>query len=483
LSTHAAPERSAGEYPDLARVARLVRRWWPALLIAAAIGGFAAAQAGSRTEKIYEAQTRLLVGPLDGPPNALRAAAQQSQTLSQLATSRPVLDAARRRLGTRAPADMAQAVRADATGATRVLIISARTGTPANAALTANTIAAELQELMHAPGTTLLRGTPLVSGRLRVIDPADPPPDSVGTGLTALVAAAALAGLLGALGLVLFADYFRGRIADEDELRELSGIAHLGAVGRSPRRRGRLAMDRPLSETAAGYRLLAGRVALTAPGRQRRTFLVAGAQPGDAAGQVAAEFAAALAATGAHVVLVDADDDAGEVSRMFRLEGHAGLGELLDQPLTARSRLRLNRVAVESASGLRVLPRGALDPHDLLAPERAQRALERLGRVGDVIVVSGGPASGSAAALGWARLVEGTILVGRRGHTRRDAVTRAVEALDQVGATVLGTVLADGPGDRLASLRDAERALRQRLARLRPAPPAPDPEGARGLIS
>jgi capsular polysaccharide biosynthesis protein len=173
LNTRAQPERSSGDYPDLARVAGLARRWWFALLGAAAAAALLAAAAGSRTPTTYEAQARLLVGPLDAEPNDLRAASQQAQTLSQLATSRPVLAGTARRLGRAAPPDLEDVVRADATGATRVLMIAARTGDPASAARTANAAAAALQDLMHDSGSTLVNGSPLAGGRLRVIDPAD----------------------------------------------------------------------------------------------------------------------------------------------------------------------------------------------------------------------------------------------------------------------------------------------------------------------
>jgi Mrp family chromosome partitioning ATPase/capsular polysaccharide biosynthesis protein len=470
-----ASERSAGEYPDLARVASLARRWWFALLSAAVAAGALAAVAGSSTPTTYHAQARLLVGPLDAEPNDLRAAGQQAQTLSQLATSRSVLVATKERLGRAAPPELEKVIKADATGATRVLVISAETGDAASAARTANAAAAELQELMHDPGSTLVRGSPLAGGRLRLIDPAGIPEDPVGTGLRPLVASAGLAGMLAALALVLLADYFRGRIDTEAELQEVAGVPHLGVAGRPVHRRARLAAERPDSEEAVGYRLLASRVWLSAPGLRRRSLLVTGVQRGERSGRVAADLAAALAADGARVILVDADQEGAEATRLFRLEGRQGLGELLDQPLHARSRLRLNRAAVECAPGMRVLPRGSLGRHDSLDPDRAERALARLSRAADVVVVSAGPAGASAAALTWGRMLEGTVLVARRGHTRRDAVTGAIDALDHVGAAVLGTVLAERAPGGFARIQPAVSALRLRLARLRP----PAPPGAR----
>jgi Mrp family chromosome partitioning ATPase len=476
LSTHVtAGQRSAGEYPDLARVASLAARWWPVLLITAFAAGAIAAKVGARTERTYQAQARLLVGPLDGEPGDLRAASQQAQTLSQLATSRPVLAATKVRLGRRAPADLPRVVRADATGTTRVLVISAETTNAATAAATANAAAAELQALMHDSGSTLVGGSSLAGGRLRVIDPAVRPEEPTGTGIAPLVASAALTGFLVALVLVLLADYFRGRIATEDDMREVSGLAHLATIKRAPRRGSKLAAERPDSDAAAAFRLLAGRVALSAPDGPRRV-LITGVQAGDGAGRVAVDLAATIAAAGTRTILVDADADGAEATRMLGLGARPGLGELLDDMTSSAARPDLAPLTVESVPGLRVVPRGSLDGYGSLAPERAARALEYLTSACDVVVVSGGPAGASAAPLSWARLVDGTVLVARRGHTGRHALAHAVDALDHVDAEILGTVLAERGGRRVRA------ALRRRLSRLRP-PAAPSPEGAGGLPS
>jgi hypothetical protein len=63
-----------------------------------------------------------------------------------------------------------------------------------------------------------------------------------------------------------------------------------------------------------------------------------------------------------------------------------------------------------------------------------------------------------------------------------DAVTDAIDALEQVGATVLGTALAEGGPGGSARLRAAVAAVRQRHARLR-ASATPDPQGAGGSLS
>ena len=458
-------DRGAGRYPDLARVVALARRWWLPLLAAVVAAG-ALAAAGGAHGATYEAKTRLLVGPLDGDSKTLRAAGAQAQTFSQLVTSQVVLDGAQRELGQHAPGSaLLAAVRVDAAETTRIVTITARAGSATAAAARANAVA---DQVLHVVGA---RRPPGADAPMRVIDSAEPPTAAVGSGLGTLVAMAAIAALLAGIAVALLFDYFRGRIITADELAEVTGVPTLGTVGdRTPGARRR---------DASIYRQLAGRVAFFGPDRRRITLVVAGPGSGAGSGRVAAGIAEALAADGRQVVLADADPAGTEVTRQFSLEGRDGLGELLDQPLHGRSSIRLARLCAEPVPRLRVVPLGHFSDEIGLAPERSARALRRLARAGDVVVLSAG-ASASAAALQWGTLVDGVLLVARRGDTSREETARAVEALDQVGASLLGTVLAERAQRR--PWRSIATAARRRVSRRgadRESAPQPDRPAAR----
>ncbi|MDP9344874.1 MAG: hypothetical protein M3P44_03985, partial [Actinomycetota bacterium] len=86
----------SADYPDLARIAATIRRWWWLVLLGTLAGAALAIAGGQGGPTSYEAQTTLLVGPLGGDRfSALRAAAQQGQTYARLAMSVPVVNAAR----------------------------------------------------------------------------------------------------------------------------------------------------------------------------------------------------------------------------------------------------------------------------------------------------------------------------------------------------------------------------------------------------
>jgi non-specific protein-tyrosine kinase len=437
VGTYAARERNAGEYPDLARVAALAGRWWWALVVGAVVAAILVLMAGARTGSTYEAEARLLVGPVGGELLVLRGAGQQAETLAQLATSHAVLDRVRRRLGPAAPAtDLALLVRASADDVSRVLTITADTPARGSAAPLANAVAAEVQRLSPAR----------VRGDVRVVDPAVTPPGPVGSGTKVLAAIAMLATVLGLLALILVADYFRGRIMTEDELVELGALPHLATLRLSRATAGRPQSPlAPRAPDAAAYRLLAGRLDLAVPASAKRSLLVTGVQRGEGTADVAAGIAAAFAQDGERVVLIDADTETGELTRRLGLDEHAGLSELLLAPLGGRRTPRLADVMVSHAPTLRVVPRGTASAPRLPEARRAVRVVQRLSRGADVVIISAGPAAASAAALAWAALADGTVLLVRRGRSRRDGVTRAVRALHQVGARTVGTLLVDVP--------------------------------------
>jgi Mrp family chromosome partitioning ATPase/capsular polysaccharide biosynthesis protein len=467
VGTYAAGERNAGEYPDLARVAALARRWWWALVAGAVAAAVLVLMAGARTGSTYEAQARLLVGPVGGDLLVLRGAGQQAETLAQLATSHAVLDRVRRRLGPAAPKDdLALLVRASADEVSRVLTIAADTPTRGAAAPLANAVAAEVQRLSPAR----------VRRDVRVVDPAVTPPGPVGSGTKVLAAIAMLATVLGLLALILVADSFRGRIMDEDELVELGALPHLATLRLSRGTRGVPEPPvGPQAPDAEAYRLLAGRLDLAVPASAKRSLLVTGVQRGEGSADVAAGIATAFARDGEQVVLIDADTETGELTRRLGLEGHAGLSELLLALLGGRRTPRLADVTVAGAPTLRIVPRGTASAARLPEARRAVRLVQRLSRGADVVVISAGPAAASAAALAWAAVADGTVLLVRRGRSRREDVTRAVRALHQVGARTVGTLLVDVP-------RPARNwRLRAAPERAAPAPrPAHAPQDAAG---
>jgi capsular polysaccharide biosynthesis protein len=187
----------SGEQPRqlyLAGVLAIARRRWWALLAGSLAGAVLVVLAGAAARTGYEGSVKLLVGPIGGQYTELRAASQQAETYADIATSAPVLQAARARV--RQPS---AAVSAKADYFTRLLTISAQARGRAAAAAMADAVT---HALMRATGPRR-PGTP---GDLTVLGPVETSTAANEGRRKTLVAIAALAGLLATLTLLVSVD-------------------------------------------------------------------------------------------------------------------------------------------------------------------------------------------------------------------------------------------------------------------------------------
>jgi len=359
VSARPSSQRRPGDFPDLRAVAYVARRGWWAILLAAVAFAVLAEAAGSRAEVRYEATTGVLIGPMLGDPAQVRAAEARVPTYAQLATSRPVLEAARARLRLRESVDtLVDAVTARSEGSSRLLTITAQATTAAGAARLANAIAAVL-------GPTVLGARRSVAQEFHQVDPAVPPRRPIASHQRVLTAFAAVAGALACLTLLLTIEYFRGRITTGQELAEVTGAPLLATL-----RTGR---------SAAGYDVLAARMALAGEGAAMRGILVTGDGVTDVADRLA-----------------DAVGDAGQPVARVTLQPTA-------TPDTVRS-------AIEAERGRPIVI-------DAPAPDRF------------------------AAGLTCAGIVDATILIARQGRSSRESLAQSAANLRQGGGTLLGVAL------------------------------------------
>jgi uncharacterized protein involved in exopolysaccharide biosynthesis len=126
----------------------LVRRWWWLLLAAAVAGGLTAWIVASSATKTYEAEAKLLVGPVSGDYPTLQAAGALGRTYAELAHSRRVVEAAARRAGVKlTPRQVEDAVSASSNDVTRIVDLRARHQDPESAAKLTGAVARQLMNL------------------------------------------------------------------------------------------------------------------------------------------------------------------------------------------------------------------------------------------------------------------------------------------------------------------------------------------------
>jgi len=448
-----------GELVELTGYLTVARRWWWTLLVAAWVAALSGWLVASRITPTYEAQVQLLVGPINTDIDTLKASGQLVQTYAQLAISPPLLQSTAREVPGVDPVKLGNGVRATASDVTRVLQIRVQDADPAQAAKIANTMADELIQITTGATTR-------PEGQLEVIGAAVPPTVPIAPQVSLIVLLAAVAGLLGGLFLVIVVEYATDSVRDRSDLARLVPASVLSTVSFDQRQPGVDPVPvaqavAPGSENAIAFRLLAAKIAFAATDRPTRSTLVTSLREGDSA-VVAMNVAAAMAASGHRVVVVDGSPD-GDLTRVLDMTARRGLSDAIgSRQADARGAL------ATGPAGVQVMPSGAEGSLELVAVEHVRAVLDALLREADLVVIDGGAIQQSAGALTWARAAEETVLVVRRGSTRRDELRLAAESLRFVDAAIGGTVLVQRPTGR--------SAIRRPLGRRIPRPIAAAPE-------
>jgi polysaccharide biosynthesis transport protein len=384
----------------------------------------------NRLPNAYEAEARLLVGPLSADKDALSAAGAQARTYAALATTTPMLDDAARRsgLGGSAAAVRSKIHDVTASDVTRLISVRVRDSEPVRAATIANALAAVLVDASTGPA----------EGRLRIVERAAAPQNSIGPSASLIVPLAAIAGLLGAFGIVVLVDSLTTAVRTEGDLAAASPVAVLGSVNGTRRGDRALVMEAdPHSAAAADYRLLATKISLSNSERPLRSILVLDAHGGRSSGRLAANLAAALAEDGTRVVVIDGGEQAG-VMELFLREGKASTETVQRARPLRIGQLTFDRFRLRGPRLMVIQPRKPPEP---LYPEQAAETIEHLLTGADLVVLTAPPVDGSASSMVWAHAADATLLVAERDHTKRERMSPAVESLRIAEANVIGTVL------------------------------------------
>jgi capsular polysaccharide biosynthesis protein len=420
-----------------------VRRWWPVVALATGAGVLLGYAYASRVTPVYEAEAKLVVGAPVVTIAEQQAAGELVPTYAELVKTRQLLEPALRRLGLPlTPQDLEGDVRGEAGEETRVLTIRVRDEDPGRAVRLANELARELTRFVarNRPSRRVAAAANAPDVRLRVVERATRA-DRVRPQTILTMEFAALAGAFAALAVCVLVESLSRRVGDEDDLARVApsvlGSVNGGVLSRS----GGGKRSRPQAGGGAvdPYRALARRLGEPGQDGALRSLLVLGAQGGAGSGAVALNLAAAVARPGSRVVLTDLGHTR-EILRLFERSssGVSLLGKLL--PPVRHGGVTLDRFPIRPRPELVVAAPRAPEPRTTTLDD-AQALLALLLADADVLIAHAASLADSPAALAWARAVNGTLVVARRRHTKRESVTDALESLERARTNVVGTVL------------------------------------------
>lgn len=221
----------------------------------------------------------------------------------------------------------------------------------------------------------------------------------------------------------------------------------------------------PMSQAAEAYRTLRTSVQFSRPDTVVQTLVVTSATPGEGKTTTASNLAVTLAQAGRRVLLVDADLRRPRQHSLYGVPKRPGLSDGLfavDQtppsgdslylqdgvfdvpsPEFGRDRFAAAAPPREIADDLWLQPAGRAvpNPSEVLGSRTMREQIARWRDTYDIIVFDAPPVLAATDAVLLSTQADAVIVVSRSGKTHEFELERALEALRNVGAPIIGMVL------------------------------------------
>jgi succinoglycan biosynthesis transport protein ExoP len=428
---------------------QVLRRRWPVVVAGALLGLLVGGGYAATAPVTYRTQASVFFslkagGSASDLVQGSTYAQNQVESFAKLATTPAVLQPVIDELSLdESTTDLAAQVDASVPVGTVIIDVGVTDGSAERAARLANAIAGSLTTVVEGIAPKDDDGKSTVAGT--TVAPAGVPSTTASPNVPLDVAAGLVAGLLVGFGLAWLWEAVDTRVRDAEAVADVTDRPLLGAVGAWSRGSGRVVVAAsPHSPHAEGFRQLrtnlqfldaADDIATRSGGT---VVAVTSSLAAEGKSTTSSNLAAALAETGARVLLVDADLRRPSIAEALGIEGSAGLTTVL------AGQADVADVVQEWGShGLHVLASGPVPPNpaELLGSPVMRRLVAELRRSYDHVVIDTAPLLPVADAAVVSRLVDGTVLVVHAGRVRRGQVAQALANLDRVSGRVLGVVL------------------------------------------
>ncbi len=266
----------------------------------------------------------------------------------------------------------------------------------------------------------------------------------------------AILGLLLGLGFAFVLERLDRRIKRPEDLEAIYRLPMLGVVPESSslslsaRRNsgGRALLP---SAEAEAFSLIRAHLRFFNVDRDLRTILIASPEPGDGKTTIARRLAEAAARLGSRVLLVEVDLRHPTLIQQLDIQSGLGLADVLINTIATGDAVQSIEVEAQPGEGsegriLDVLTAGAVlppNPGELLESRAMDAVLEQAKSAYDLVVIDTPPLIAVSDAFPLLTKVDGVVIVGRVGHSRRDAAERLHQVLSSSGSPLLG-VIANG---------------------------------------
>ena len=254
-----------------------------------------------------------------------------------------------------------------------------------------------------------------------------------------LVLAIALGGLLG-LGLAFLRDLLDNTVKTQETLEATTGSSVVGFIPFDEKLAGSptISFDDDNSPVAEAFRKLRTNLQFLAVDDPPRMISVVSSSPSEGKTTTAINISLALAEAGSNVVLVDGDLRRPRIAKHFDVLGSVGVSTALSGGAPLDQVMQKTKFP-----NLTVLTAGPIPPNpsELIGSVAAEKMLAELRSQFDYVIIDSAPLLAVTDGAIMAAKTDGALFVVKAGKTRRDQVSHAIGMLNDVDATLLGSIL------------------------------------------
>ncbi len=247
------------------------------------------------------------------------------------------------------------------------------------------------------------------------------------------------------------------RVRRMEQMGEVYGLPVLAALPHAsetaPTDSGELVLVPDFREAVRGLRT---NLQLASIDRPLKTLLVTSAVPSEGKSTLVRSLALAYREAGQRVCVLECDLRKPSVGRNFGVENDPGLTDYLAGGVQLEDTLQYPKAAgmrgvnslFEDEGGLAVITSGPKPPNppSVLSSLRMLELLADLRRDYDLVIIDTPPLLAVADTMSLLKEVDGALLIGRIGRTRRDSVERVREMIGRAGdINMVGVIANDVP--------------------------------------
>jgi capsular exopolysaccharide synthesis family protein len=432
---------------ELKRLVRILRKRWILIVAFTLLGVVGGAAAALLTPVQYESSTRVFVAAqiqIGSTPGDLvqgnNFVVQRLPYYLEVATSPRVLDPVIASLGLNESAvDLTQRVTATTQPGSAVIEIAALASTAGAAQQLAQAVSESFTDVVINQLETPADGSasPVTVG---VLDPAVAPDNPALPLLYLNLAVGLVIGLLGGFLIALILGLLDRRIYNRDDIERLTVVPVLGGIPLDARATPIIMPEGASTARAEAFRVLRTNLEFADADTSRRSLLVTSSVSGEGKTTTLVNLAIVLAESGATVAVIDADLRTPRLADYLGLDADRGLTDVLVGDVQLKESLQ----SWGTLHPLTVLSSGRIptNPSELLGSVAMGTVLDVLSSSYDYVLVDAPSVLSVTDAAVLSRWTGGTILVVGASRVREPELIAAFDALEAVGTTPLGLVLA-----------------------------------------